>query len=204
MNTLNLSFGRVHVEREDSPKEKPWLTTYRLTGPRIRGTVEIAPTFSELGKEAWEFMPRGLIVAYGRSTFNPGGASGTLEVLGSRLAAYTVVHPAQTDYRFTVRRNETGVGDYPAPPGARNRTREIVEALVILHRDDLTHVYEKAVAYLRSRQHTRLNEIERDYREVDQQLCTLQARHTALQKRRALMGGAWAFESAIEDAAPAA
>ncbi|MFF7254822.1 hypothetical protein [Streptomyces microflavus] len=204
MTTLNLSFGRVEVERLDGAENKPWITVYKLTGPRLRGTVEIAPIFSELGEDAWEFMPAGLLVAYGQSNWNRSGASGTLEVLGSRLSAYTIVHPDQTDYRFSVRRNETGVGDYAAPSGARDRTREIVEALVILHREDLAHVHNKATAYLLSRRLDRLSAIERDALEAEQQLRTLQARCAALQQRKALMGDSRSFEDAIAQAAPSA
>ncbi|MFE0104163.1 hypothetical protein [Streptomyces sp. NPDC059009] len=200
---FKLSFGTVRVERRDPADDRPWVTPYELSGPRIRGVVQIAPTFSELGEDSWEFLPSGLLVAYGRSTWNPGGVSGSLEVLGSRLASYTVIHPGEKDYRFTVRRNETGVGDYPAPNGTRDRTREVVQALVILHREDLAFVHEKAAEYLRSRRHDRLNAIERDYREIDQQIRALQTRRDSLQERRTLMGSDWSFETTIDEAAQA-
>ncbi|WP_412076877.1 hypothetical protein ACLF6K_17330 [Streptomyces xanthophaeus] len=204
MSILTLSFGSVAVERVEAPK--PWITAYELTGPRLAGKVEIAPAFHEpkvsASERAWEFLPTALTVAYGRGTWNPGGASGTLEVLGSRLAEYTVVRPGQTDWDISVRRVQTGIGDYPAPAGATARTGEIVQALTELHRRDPQLVHEKAVEYLRSRRSDRLTAIEREAREVEIQLRALQGRHAELRMRESLMAGEWAFEIAIEEAAP--
>ncbi|MGW3336181.1 hypothetical protein ACWDCL_01705 [Streptomyces sp. NPDC001009] len=201
------SFGTVYVGRVESPEGREWVTTYELTGPRIRGTVQIAPEFNEPyrpdGATAWEFLPTAFTVAYGRSNWNRGGASGTLEVLGSRLAEYTIVRPGQ-DYNFSVRRCESGFGDNAAPRGARDRTREIVEGLVAIHREDERHVHEMAVSYLRSRRSARIDDIEYEYRKVDEQLRDLQAQFAALQHRKALMTSEFSFETAIEDAIPAA
>ncbi|MFJ9827729.1 hypothetical protein ACIRSU_25700 [Streptomyces sp. NPDC101160] len=206
MSTLDLSFGSVTVERVEA--SKPWITGYRLTGPRVRGTVEIAPEFHELrvsdSERAWEFLPTAFTVAYGRSTWNRSGASGTLEVCGSRLAEYTVVRPGQTDWDIHVRRIQTGIGDYQAPEGATARTGEIVRALTEMHRRDAQLVHEKAVEFLRSRRSDRLTAIEREAREVEIQLRTLKGRHAELRMRESLMAGEWAFETAIEEAAPRA
>lgn len=204
MSTLNLSFGSVTVERVEA--SKPWITAYELAGPRVRGTVEIAPEFHELkvsdSERAWEFLPTAFTVAYGRSTWNRAGVSGTLEVCGSRLAEYTVVRPGQTDWDIHVRRIQTGIGDYPAPEGATARTGEIVQALTEMHRRDPQLVYEKAVEFLRSRRSDRLKAIEREAREVETQLRALQGRHAELLMRQSLMSGEWSFETAIEEAAP--
>lgn len=201
--TLTLSFGSVTVERVEATK--PWVTAYELTGPRVKGVVEIAPEFHEPyvndSERAWEFLPTAFTVAFGRSTWNRAGASGTLEVCGSRLAEYAVVRPGQTDWRFGVRRIQTGIGDYPAPEGATARTREIVQALVELHKRDQKNVHAMAAAFLRSRRNDRLTEIEREYRKVDAQLRALQARHAELQMRKSLMAGEWSFETAIDEAA---
>ncbi|MFI6275969.1 hypothetical protein [Streptomyces sp. NPDC050988] len=120
---------------------------------------------------------------------------------GSRLAEYAVVRPGQTDWRFSVRRVQSGIGDYPAPEGATARTREIVQALVDLHKRDQKNVHAMAALFLRSRRSDRLNAIEREYRKVDAEFRALQARHAELQMRKSLMAGEWSFETALDEAA---
>ncbi|SNS49902.1 hypothetical protein [Actinacidiphila glaucinigra] len=205
--TLVLSFGVVTVERL-SEASKPWVTAYELTGPRVSGVVEIAPMYDEprvpgaSGETAFELLPSAFEVAYGQNTWSRGGVSGTLEVLGSRLANSAIVHADQIDWRFSIRRIQTGIGDYPAPDGATARTREIIRALVELHRRDRKFVYEKAATFARARRLDRLNAIEREYREVDAMLRAIQARHANLQQRKSLMAGEWSFETAIDEAEP--
>ncbi|MEU2111543.1 hypothetical protein [Streptomyces sp. NPDC019507] len=205
--TLVLSFGVVTVERL-SEASKPWITAYELTGPRVSGVVEIAPAFDEPyvhgshEEHNFELLPSAFEVAYGVNTWSRGGASGTLEVLGSRLANSAFVHADQVDWKFSVRRMQTGWGDYPAPEGAKARTREIVKALVELHRRDRAFVHDKAATFARSRRLDRLNSIEREYREVDALLRELQGRHARLQERKALMADELAFERRIDEEEP--
>ncbi|WP_371671251.1 hypothetical protein OG985_28695 [Streptomyces sp. NBC_00289] len=204
--TLVLSFGAVTVETVEA--SKPWVTAYELTGPRVKGVVEIAPQYDEprvpgaREETAFELLPSAFEVAYGVNTWSRGGVSGTLEVLGSRLANSAIVHADQTDWRFGVRRIQTGIGDYPAPDGATARTREIIRALIEMHRRDRALVHEKAATLARSRRLDRLNAISREYREVDEMLRAIQARHANLQQRKALMADEWAFETAIDEAEP--
>ncbi|MFF4244331.1 hypothetical protein ACFYY2_07625 [Streptomyces sp. NPDC001822] len=206
--TLVLSFGAVTVERL-SESSKPWVTTYELTGPRVSGTVEIAPMYDEARRvtdsteeTAFELLPSAFEVAYGQNTFSRGGVSGTLEVLGSRLANSAIIHADQLDWRFGVRRIQTGVGDYPAPEGTKARTREIVKALIEMHRRDRALVHEKAATFARARRLDRLNAIEREYREVDALLRAVATRYANLQHRKALMAHEWSFETAIDEAEP--
>ncbi|MFE5971418.1 hypothetical protein ACFQ64_04565 [Streptomyces sp. NPDC056460] len=207
MNTLNLSFGSVAVERLEASK-KPWITAYKLTGPRLKGVVEIAPMYDEpyvtgsVEETAFELLPSAFEVAYGQNTWSRGGVSGTLEVCGSRLANSANVHADQVDWDFTIRRIQTGIGDYLAPDGARDRTREIVKALIEMHRRDRALVHEKAATLARERRLDRLNVIELEYRQVDEMLRAIQARHANLQQRIALMAGERSFETAIEEATP--
>ncbi|MCZ4085469.1 MULTISPECIES: hypothetical protein [Streptomyces] len=212
--TLNLSFGAVRVEQIDGPENKSWITAYELTGPRVRGTVEIGPEYDEpiIGdyrrevpnESDWEFLPSAFCVAYGQSTWNRGGASGSLNVNGSRLADWTIVRTKSTpDWRFSVRRKQTGIGEYPAPAGTVARTREIVEALMLLHRENEALVREKAVAYARSKQTTRLADIVKEAREVDELLQVLNTRAGQLTMRRIQMSGP-AFEKNLADLSPTA
>ncbi|MGW0899255.1 hypothetical protein ACWD0G_20105 [Streptomyces goshikiensis] len=205
-STLTLSFGSVTVERVEGAK--PWVTAYELTGPRVKGIVEIAPMYDEpripgsSGETVFELLPSAFEVAYGRNTWSRGGVSGTLEVLGSRLADSAIVHADQGDWNFSIRRIQTGIGDYPAPDGAKSRTREIIKALIELHRRNRALVHEKAATFARSRRPDRLNVIELEYRQVDATLHAIQARHANLQQRKALMAGERSFETAIKQAAP--
>ncbi|MGW1558341.1 hypothetical protein ACWCQ1_17730 [Streptomyces sp. NPDC002144] len=217
---VGLSFGTVTFERsttepDDKPwatPDRPWITTYRVTGPRIRGTVQIAPVYDEPlvtwhtngpNENAWEFLPSGLYVGYGRASY--AACEGDLEVWGSRLAEGLHVYTKRETKRdFSVRRLETGIGDYPAPKGVRDKTRELIWALVELHQADAALVHEKAAAHTRAQRATRTFDLREEYREVDRMLRELQGRHADLQMRLSLMEGAWSFETAIDEAAPAA
>ncbi|MCY0946803.1 hypothetical protein [Streptomyces antarcticus] len=211
--TLNLSFGTVRAERTDGPAHKPWITAYEVTGPRISGTVEIAPTYDESiigeyrreipNETDWELLPSAFSVAYGRNTWSGDGVSGSLVVNGSRLVGWTVVRTKSPfDWtRFSVRRAETGIGDYPAPPGATSRTREVVEALMSHHRENDILVHEQAIAYARSKQTPRLVAIEKEAREIEELLQALNARAGTLTMRRIQMSGR-VFEKTLTDLAP--
>ncbi|MFK0099211.1 hypothetical protein [Streptomyces sp. NPDC091040] len=210
-----VSFDQFTVEPNDKPWDapaRPWITAYEVTGPRIRGTVRIAPVFDERviewGNESpwehdWEFLPTGLYVGYGRANYQP--CEGDLTVWGSPLAeGMNVVTKRETKRDFSVRRDVPGIGDEPAPRGVRDKTRELIWALVGLHQENTALVHEKAVALLRSEHESRVRKVRKEYEGVDEALRKLQARHAALQIRLGLMEGSWAFEEAIEEATPTA
>jgi len=210
--TLDLSFGRVRVELLDSAKQ--WLTTYALDGSRIRGTVQIAPEYDEPlvgdyrrdipNEVEWELLPSAFRVAYGRSSYSRSAASGTLEVNGSRLADYTIIRfkPHGPAYDFSVRRLLSGIGDYSAPVGARDRTREVVRALLELHRQDEALVHEKAAAWADDRRSTRLGDIAKEAREIGDLIQTLNSRAADLRTRSDMLTPG-IFERLIADKAPA-
>ncbi|MCD7439014.1 hypothetical protein K4B79_12340 [Streptomyces lincolnensis] len=217
---VGLSFGTVYFERlAEEPNDKPWATTdrswvtaYRVTGPRIRGTVRIIPKYDEPlatwhnngpNENAWEFLPTGFYVGYGRA--HHADCEGDLEVWGSTLAeGVHVFTKRDMDWNFSVRRREGGIDDYPAPRGTRDKARELIRALVELHQQDAMHVYTKAVALAREKRAKRTAALREEYREVDRILRELQGRHAELQVRRSLMEGEWSFETAIDEAAPTA
>ncbi|MER8116303.1 hypothetical protein [Streptomyces sp. NPDC094031] len=216
---VDLSFGtvtftRLSVEPNDKPWEaisRPWITAYEIEGPRIRGTVRITPEYDEPitawnsetpNEYEWEFLPSGLYVGYGLAQWAL--CEGDLEVWGSRLAEGMHVRPKRDEKRdFSVRRKESGIGDYAAPAGVRDKTREMIWALIELHRDDTALVREKAVAYLRDQHDTRLYDVRHECKAVEEALRALQGRHAELQARTSEMEG-WSFEKAIEEAAPSA
>ncbi|MGW0705115.1 hypothetical protein ACWD4G_03910 [Streptomyces sp. NPDC002643] len=217
---VGLSFGTVYFERlavdpDDKPwatTDRPWVTAYRVTGPRIRGTVRITPVYDEPlvtwhtngpNENAWEFLPTGFYVGYGRASY--AACEGDLEVWGSRLAEGVHVYTKrETKHDFPVRRLQTGIGDYPAPAGVRDKTRELIWALVEMHKEDAALVHEKAAAFARDQRATRTTDLRSEYREVERMLRELQGRHAELQMRLSLMEGAWSFATAIDEAAPAA
>lgn len=217
---VGLSFGTVYFERlAVEPNGKPWttfpdpwVTAYRVTGPRIRGTIRVAPKYDERvvtwhtsgpNETAWEFLPSGFYVGYGRAHYVD--CEGDLEVWGSKLVEGVHVYTKRDmDWKFTVRRRETGVGDYAAPKGTRDKTRELIKALVELHQEDAALVHAKAVALAREKRVKRTADLVEEYREVDRMLRELHGRHAELQMRRSLMEGQWSFETAIEEAAPKA
>ncbi|GAB2329258.1 hypothetical protein [Streptomyces variabilis] len=212
-HTLDLSFGPVRVEQIEASDEKPWITAYELTGNRIRGAVQIVPQYHEPivgeyrrevpNEHEWEFLPSAFFVAFGDVAYYAAQGNGTLDVNGSRLTGGTTVYTKhETDWRFSVRRKKSGIGDYPAPDGARAKTREVIRALVLLHQEDPALVHEKAAAFARHKQSTRLSDIEKEYREVDVLLRTLNGRSAELQMRRELMSGP-AFKKALTEVAPA-
>jgi hypothetical protein len=216
---VGLSFGTVYFERlAEEPNDKPWATTdrpwvtaYRVTGPRIRGTVRITPVYDEplvqwhsggANENDWEFLPSGFYVGYGLANY--AACEGDLEVWGTRLTEGVHVYTKRETKRgFSVRRKETGIGDYPAPTGVRDKTRELIWALVELHQEDACLVHEKAAAYARNQRETRLHDIEKEGREVDEMLQALNARAGRLQMRRIQMSR-HVFERAIDEATPAA
>ncbi|WP_042800937.1 hypothetical protein [Streptomyces sp. C] len=216
---VGLSFGTVYFERlAEEPNDKPWATTnrpwvtaYRVTGPRIRGTIRIAPKYDEPlvtwhtngpNENAWEFLPSGFYVGYGRSHY--ADCEGDLDVWGSELAEGVHVYTKrEMDWNFSVRRKEGGIDDYAAPRGTRDKTRELIRALVELHQEDAALVHEKAAALAREKRSKRTAALREEYREVDRMLRELQGRHAELQMRRSLMEGEWSFETAIDEAAPA-
>jgi hypothetical protein len=215
---VGLSFGTVYFERlAEEPNDKPWATTdrpwvtaYRVTGPRIRGTVRITPKYDEplvtwhtngANENAWEFLPSGFYVGYGRAHYVD--CEGDLEVWGSTLAEGVHVYTKRDmDWNFSVRRREGGIDDYPAPRGTRDKTRELIQALVNVHQEDAALVHAKAAALARELRAKRTAKLRDEYREVDRMLRELQGRHAELQMRRSLMEGEWSFATAIEDAAP--
>ncbi|NUK41831.1 hypothetical protein HRW13_13250 [Streptomyces lunaelactis] len=217
---VGTSFGTVHFKRlaenpNDKPwatSEQPWITAYLVTGPRIRGTVRITPKYDEPlvtwhtngpNETAWEFLPSGLYVGYGRAHY--ADCEGDLEVWGSRLAEGVHVYTKRDmKWDFSVRRLENGIGDYAAPRGVRDKTRELIQALVKVHQNDAAHVHEQAAAYAREKRAKRTANLVEEYREVDRMLRELQGRHAELQMRRSLMEGEWSFATAIDEAAPAA
>jgi hypothetical protein len=217
---VGLSFGTVYFERlAVEPNDKPWttspdplVTAYRVTGPRIRGTVRITPKYDEPlvqwhtngpNENAWEFLPSGFYVGYGRAHY--ADCEGDLEVWGSRLSEGVHVYTKRDmHWDFSVRRLESGIGDSPAPRGVRDKTRELIRALVELHQEDAALVHEKAVSLAREKRAKRTAALREEYREVDRMLRELQGRHAELQMRRSLMEGEWSFETAIDEAAPAA
>ncbi|MFI1655647.1 hypothetical protein ACH4ZU_12170 [Streptomyces sp. NPDC020472] len=216
---VGTSFGTVHFKRlaenlSDKPWatfEQPWVTTYSIRGPRIRGKVRITPKYDEplvarhtngANETAWEFLPSGLYVGYGRTDF--ADCEGDLEVWGSTLAEGVHVYTKRDmDWKFSVRRKDYGgYGDYAAPRGVRDKTRELIQALVKVHQEDAALVHEKAVALAREKRSKRTVALGEEYREVDRMLRELQGRHAELQMRRSLMEGEWSFETAIDEAAP--
>ncbi|MGA5019277.1 hypothetical protein ACPCAA_17895 [Streptomyces griseoincarnatus] len=217
---VGLSFGMAHfyratAEPADKPwatTDRPWVTAYRVTAPRINGTILIAPKYDEPlvtwntngpNENAWEFLPSGFYVGYGRAHY--ADCEGDLEVWGSRLAEGVHVYTKrEMQWDFPVRRKDYGYGDYAAPRGVRDKTRELIKALVELHREDAALVHEKAVALAREQRAKRTAALRDEYREVDRMLREIQGRHAELQMRRSLMEGEWAFETAIDEAAPAA
>ncbi|MEU7030077.1 hypothetical protein AB0A60_25770 [Streptomyces sp. NPDC046275] len=215
---VGLSFGTVYFERlaaepDDKPWttfDRPWVTAYRVTGPRIRGTVRITPTYDEPlvtwhtngpNENAWEFLPSGFYVGYGRTHY--ADCEGDLEVWGSTLAEGVHVNTKRDmNWHFSVRRREGGIDDYPAPKGTRDKTRELIQALVKVHREDAALVHAKAAALAREKRAKRTNALREEYHEVDRMLRELQGRHAELLMRRRLMEGEWSFETAISEAAP--
>ncbi|WP_369186507.1 hypothetical protein [Streptomyces sp. R08] len=210
-----VSFDQFTVEPNDKPWDapaRPWITAYAVTGPRIRGTVRIAPVFDERviewGNESpwehdWEFLPTGLYIGYGRSNY--GACEGNLTVWGSPLAeGANVVVKREMERDFSVRRDVPGIGDEAAPRGVRDKTRELIWALVKVHQENTALVHEKAAALLRDQRETRTKKLRTEYRGVDEALRKLQSRHADLQTRLSLMEGGWSFETAIDGAAQAA
>ncbi|MFI6205937.1 hypothetical protein ACIBAI_05985 [Streptomyces sp. NPDC051041] len=217
---IGLSFGTVHIfrlteEPADKPQETaelPWVTTYRVSGPRINGTVRIAPVYDEPlvtwhtngpNEYAWEFLPSAFYVGYGRANYT--ACEGDLEVWGSRLAEGVHVYTKrEMRWGFPVRRKDYGgYGDYAAPRGVRDKTRELIRALVDLHKENAALVYEKAAAYASAQRATRTADLREEYREVDRMLRELQSRHAELRMRVGLMESDQSFETAIDEAAPA-
>ncbi|MFD4542436.1 hypothetical protein [Streptomyces bauhiniae] len=210
-----VSFDQFTVEPNDKPWDapaRPWITAYAVSGPRIRGTVRIAPVFDERviewGNESpwehdWEFLPTGLYIGYGRS--NHAACEGDLAVWGSPLAEGTnVVVKRETMRDFSVRRDVPGIGDEAAPRGVRDKTRELIWALVKLHQENAALVHEKATALLRSERESRAGKLRKEYAGVDEALRKLQARHAGLRMRLVFMDDDEAFESEIDEAEPAA
>ncbi|MFE3578163.1 hypothetical protein [Streptomyces vinaceus] len=148
------------IERLDStaPRhraEDPWTTTYAVTGRRISGTVEIAPRFHSQG---WEFMPTDLHVAYGWDKYSR--HVGTLQVNGIQLEG--ALHMSTTApphwALITIRRvTEGSYGE--APDATQRRSREILQAVVQAHVDDVRHAYEKAAQYARHMRVSRLRDL---------------------------------------------
>ncbi|MER5851065.1 hypothetical protein ABT126_29575 [Streptomyces sp. NPDC002012] len=210
-----VSFERFTVEPNDKPWDapaRPWITAYEVTGPRIRGTVRIAPVFDERviewGNQSpwehdWEFLPTGLYIGYGRANY--ASCEGDLTVWGSPLAeGMNVVTKSETKRDFSVRRAVPGIGDEPAPRGVRDKTRELIWSLVELHQENTALVHEKATALLRSERESRTRKLRKEYGGVDEALRKLQSRHADLQARLSLMEGSWSFETALDEAAQAA
>ncbi|MGP3686218.1 hypothetical protein ACTVZO_16180 [Streptomyces sp. IBSNAI002] len=205
---VGLSFGTVYFERlAEEPNAKPWaasarpwVTAYRITGPRIRGTVRITPVYDEASEDDWEFLPSGFYVGYGRAHY--AACEGDLEVWDSRLTEGVHVYPKRTAKReFPVRRRQTGIGDYPAPAGVRDKTRELIGALVELHQDEAALLHEKAAAYARHQREARIAAVEKESREIEELLQTLNARAGTLTMRRIQMSG-HVFEKTLADLTP--
>ncbi|MGW8743523.1 hypothetical protein [Streptomyces sp. NPDC055794] len=210
-----VSFDQFTVEPNDKPwtaPARPWITAYAVTGPRIRGTVRIAPAFDEpvieWGNQTpwehdWEFLPTGLYIGYGRSNY--AACEGDLTVWGSPLAKGTnIIVKRETKRDFSVRRNVPGIDDEAAPRGVRDKTRALIWALVKVHQQNTALVHEKATALLRSERESRARKLRKEYGGVDEALRTLQARHADLRMRLVRMDDDEAFESEIEEAAPVA
>ncbi|WP_328742139.1 hypothetical protein OG436_14010 [Streptomyces caniferus] len=208
-----VSFDQFTVEPNDKPWDapaRPWITAYAVTGPRIRGTVRIAPVFDERviewGNESpwehdWEFLPTGLYIGYGRSNY--GACEGNLTVWGSPLAeGANVVVKREMERDFSVRRDVPGIGDEAAPRGVRDKTRELIRALVKVHQENTALVHEKATALLRSERESRARKLHKEYGGVDEALRKLQARHADLRMRLVFMEDDEAFEHGIDEAAP--
>ncbi|MFD3325828.1 hypothetical protein [Streptomyces sp. NPDC058701] len=198
MSTLNLSFGRVEVERVEAPEA--WITAYELTGPRIRGTVLVTPRYNEpvtawhtgrTNETAWEFRPSALRVAYGKAhRYSRREESGTLHVNSQELAGGVVISETVPENNlFSVRRMDNSIDDSPAPAGTKARTRELIRALVELHRQDDTLVRRAAEAYAEHCQADRLKAVEKEYAEVQEHLLELTTRAVGLSKRRELLTG---------------
>lgn len=217
---VGLPFGTVYVERlaeepNDKPwatTDRPWITTYRVSGPRVHGTIRVTPKYDEPlvtwhtngpNENKWEFLPSGFYVGYGRAHYAE--CEGDLEIWGLRLAEGVHVYTKREtkEEAFSVRRLEPGIGDSPAPRGVRDKTRELIWALMRLHQEDAPLVHAKAAAYARDRRAKRTAALGEEYREVDRMLRDLQGRHAELQMRRRLMEDKWFFETAIDEAAPA-
>ncbi|NUV86620.1 hypothetical protein G6W61_10420 [Streptomyces sp. KAI-26] len=210
-----VSFDQFTVEPNDKPWDapaRPWITAYKVTGPRIRGTVRIAPVFDERviewGNQSpwehdWEFLPTGLYVGYGRANY--AACEGDLTVWGSPLAeGADVVVKRETKRDFSVRRVVPGIGDEAAPRGVRDKTRELIWALVKVHQENTALVHEKATALLHSERESRVRKLRKEYGGVDEALRKLQARHAALRTRLVFMDDDEAFEFKIDEAAPTA
>ncbi|MBT2544484.1 hypothetical protein J7E99_28245 [Streptomyces sp. ISL-44] len=197
MSTLNLSFGRVEVERVEAPEA--WITAYELTGPRIRGTVLVVPKYNEpvtvwhtgrTNETAWEFRPSALRVAYGKAPRYSRDESGTLHVNSQELSGGVVVNETVPESKhFSVRRMDNSIDDSPAPAGTKARTRELIRALVELHRQDEALVRKTADAYAEHRKPARLKAVEKEYAEVQEHLLELKARAAELSTRRELLTG---------------
>ncbi|MFE2104341.1 hypothetical protein ACFXAF_00480 [Kitasatospora sp. NPDC059463] len=195
------TISRVPAGDELHTAVDPWVTTYRVQGPRVTGAVEVGPAFLDF--DGWRFMPDGLYLAYGPEQYRSHG--GSLVINGVRLAGALSV-PADTPTRWgmiTIRRalGPSSGWDSSAPGATQRRAREILRVAFDAHLADEQHAYVMAAELARARRPARLGSAREAAAGLRRELAEVEARlSTATDRLRAMEGD---FEQQLVAHAPA-